>query len=107
MKVGEVFDIILVLCFSAPMKTTLDLPDDLMREVKVLAAQSDRKLKDLLAELIRNGMVRNKKTATTPVLNRVSLPLVDCGKPGEIDLSPEQIDQVLLSQETNSQNEPV
>jgi len=35
------------------MKTTLDLPDDLMSEVKVLAAQSDRKLKDLLAELLQ------------------------------------------------------
>ena len=43
------------------MKTMLDLPDDLMREVKVLAAQSDRKLKDLLAELLQNGMAKSKK----------------------------------------------
>ena len=47
------------------MKTTLDLPDDLMREVKVLAAQSDRKLKDLLAELLQNGMAKSKKRPPT------------------------------------------
>ena len=95
----------MVLCFSASMKTTLDLPDDLMREVKVLAAQSDRKLKDLLAELLRNGMAKSKKTSSGPIRNRISLPLVDCGKPGAIDLSSEQIDQALLEQENASANE--
>ncbi|GEM_PF-1607489 len=39
------------------MKTTLDLPDELMREIKVLAAQNDRKLKDLMTELLREGLV--------------------------------------------------
>ena len=87
------------------MKTTLDLPDDLMREVKVLAAQNDRKLKDLLAELLRNGMAKSKKTSSAPIRNRISLPLVDCGKPGAIDLSSEQIDQALLEQENASANE--
>jgi plasmid stability protein len=28
------------------MKTTLDLPDDIMRRVKIRAASEDRKLKD-------------------------------------------------------------
>ena len=87
------------------MKTTLDLPDDLMREVKVLAAQNDRKLKDLLAELLRNGMSKSKNTSSAPIRNRISLPLVDCGKPGGIDLSSEQIDQALLEQENASANE--
>jgi plasmid stability protein len=38
------------------MKTTLELPDDLMRQVKVRAASSDRKLKDTVEELIRRGL---------------------------------------------------
>ena len=38
------------------MKTTLELPDPLMREVKILAAQSNRKLKDVVAELIETGL---------------------------------------------------
>ena len=38
------------------MKTTLDLPDDLMREVKILAVHEGKKLKDAIAELIRKGI---------------------------------------------------
>lgn len=38
------------------MKTTLELPDELMRAVKVRAAATDRKLKDVVAELIRRGL---------------------------------------------------
>ena len=86
------------------MKTTLDLPDDLMSEVKVLAAQSDRKLKDLLAELLQNGMAKSKKRPP-PHQNGISLPLDDCGKPGAIDLSSEQIDQELLQKENASAND--
>lgn len=38
------------------VKTTLELPDRLMRKVKIRAAQTDRKLKDVVAELITRGM---------------------------------------------------
>ncbi len=38
------------------MKTTLELPDELMRQIKIRAAASDRKLKDTVAELIRRGL---------------------------------------------------
>jgi plasmid stability protein len=38
------------------MKTTLELPDELMRALKVRAAQSDRKLRDVVAELLQRGL---------------------------------------------------
>ena len=38
------------------MKTTLELPDELMRQIKIRAAASDRKLKDTVEELIRRGL---------------------------------------------------
>lgn len=38
------------------MKTTLELPDDLMRAIRVRAACSDRRLKDVVEELLRRGM---------------------------------------------------
>jgi hypothetical protein len=38
------------------VKTTLELPDRLMREVKIRAAQTDRKLKDTIADLIARGL---------------------------------------------------
>lgn len=38
------------------MKTTVELPDELMRSVKIQAARENRKLKDLLAEVIARGL---------------------------------------------------
>ena len=43
------------------MKTTLDLPDDLMRDVKIRAAQEQKKLKDTITELLRKGMAAGQK----------------------------------------------
>jgi plasmid stability protein len=42
------------------MKTTLDLPDELMREVKIRAVHEHKKLKDAIAELLRKGMAAGK-----------------------------------------------
>jgi hypothetical protein len=42
------------------MKTTLDLPDDLMREVKIRAVHEHKKLKDAIAEFIRKGIDASK-----------------------------------------------
>ena len=42
------------------MKTTLDLPDGLMREVKIRAIHEHKKLKDAIAEFIRKGMAAGK-----------------------------------------------
>lgn len=38
------------------MKTTVELPDSLMTEVKILAAREQRKLGELMAELVRAGL---------------------------------------------------
>ena len=44
------------------MKTTLDLPDDLVKRVKILAVHEHKKLKDTIAELIERGMQQRKQT---------------------------------------------
>jgi plasmid stability protein len=46
------------------MKTTLDLPDDLMRAVKIRAVHERKKLKDAIAEFIRKGMAADKVRST-------------------------------------------
>lgn len=46
------------------MKTTLDLPDELMRKVKIRAVHEHKKLKDTIAELIEKGIVAS--TARPP-----------------------------------------
>lgn len=54
------------------MRTTLDLPDALMREVKIRAAQQDRKLKDLVEELIRVGLGQPVRADSSAVSKRAS-----------------------------------
>lgn len=49
------------------MKTTLELPDELMRAVKVQAAATDRKLKDVVAELITRGLQATPPEAEPPL----------------------------------------
>jgi hypothetical protein len=50
------------------MKTTLDLPDDLVRRIKIEAAKSDRKLKDLVAQLLEAGLRASRDGGPTPAL---------------------------------------
>jgi plasmid stability protein len=47
------------------MKTTLDLPDDLVRAVKLRALRQGRKLKEAVAELLRQGLA-SSPAAPTP-----------------------------------------
>ena len=67
-------------CFV--MKTTLELPDHLMREVKVRAAQEGRKLKDLVAELLRLGLDAPLAGASPVVADEESSPFVPDPKTG-------------------------
>ena len=55
------------------MKTTLELPDELMREVKIRAVhEQHKKLKDTVAELIRKGIAADK-SRTAKLLRPVKL----------------------------------
>lgn len=49
------------------MKTTIELPDPLMTEVKILAARERRKLGELMAELVRAGLASRSTKADAPV----------------------------------------
>lgn len=82
------------------MKTTLDLPDDLMRAVKTRAVEENRKLKDTFTDLLRRGLAQERGVRAT-VRRRVKLPLVECAheaRPGE-EMTPERVAEVLLAEE--------
>ena len=89
------------------MKTTLDLPDDLMRAIKIRAVKGNRKLKDEVAYLLRRGLARGPKPRPAD-RGRVRLPLVRCAhaaKPGE-EMTPERVAKVLLDEEAQAAREP-
>lgn len=83
------------------MKTTLDLPDELMRAIKVRAAQQGRKMKDVVTELLRSGLSQTHSGAPIPTPRRVQLPLVHCGGAAtrEQEMTPERVAAALLDQE--------
>lgn len=57
------------------MKTTLDLPEDLVREMKIRAASEGRKLRDVAEEVFRRGLAAPAATAKS-ARHRVRLPLI-------------------------------
>lgn len=79
------------------MKTTLDLPSDLVREIKLRAVHEGGKLKDTVADLLRKGL-RERAAKSSAKPSRVKLPLVQCRRSAA--LTPEQVAAALLKQET-------
>lgn len=76
------------------MRTTLNLPDELMRSVKVRAAQTDRTLTETVTDLLREGLGAPERSQAA---ERVKLPLVRSGVVGKSkDFTPERISEVLL-----------
>jgi plasmid stability protein len=83
------------------MKTTLDLPDELMRALKTMAAQQDRRLKDVIAEVLRRGLAEEQTSSQLPA-RRVRLPMVQCAHPARAgeELTPARVAELLSDDET-------
>jgi plasmid stability protein len=62
------------------MRTTLNLPDALMREIKIRAASTDRRLTDVLTELIRKGLAREALPSDKGVPYRAGFPHIKASK---------------------------
>lgn len=67
------------------MKTTLDLPEDLMREVKLRAVIQRRPLKDLVADMLRQGLgITQSPSTSLPTADSLvqigvnGLPVIKC-----------------------------
>ena len=84
------------------MRTTLDLPDDLMRTVKLRAASEGRKLKDVIAESLRRGLA--EEAPSRPVRHRVALPLIKGGRRASKDqeMTPQRVAQLLTELDAGS-----
>jgi hypothetical protein len=82
------------------MKTTVDLPDELMRAVKIRAVHERRKLKETISDLLRLGLASGSTGAAT-IRRRVRLPLVQCAHRARPDqeVTPERAADVLLREE--------
>jgi len=91
----------------AGVKTTLDLPDELMRAAKIRAANEGRKLKDVVADLIRRGLAEEPK-GVGRVRKRVGLPLIECAhdaRRGQ-EMTPNRIARVLAREDATTARQP-
>ena len=82
------------------MKTTFDLPPDLVREVKLRAIHEGRKLKDMVAEVLQRGLANPVKPAKPRIeIQANGLPVICCGKDAPVSrMTPEEL--LALEQET-------
>lgn len=95
------------------MKTTLDLPDELVRRMKLKAIRDGRKLKEVAAEMIRAGLDASAKSHVRqrPVVlkdKKTGLPVIQCRRaapPGQ-EMTPERVAETLESQEAGWVNDP-
>ena len=86
------------------MKTTIDLPDDLVRKLKIRAAREGRKMKDVAAEYLRKGLAAQAsvKHEARPVIvkdKKTGLPVIQGRGTPKGDLTPERVAQILIDQE--------
>lgn len=83
------------------VKTTFDIPDDLLRAMKMRAVQEGRKFKDVATEVFRRGLAQPAMAANSGGEQRVKLPLIQCRHPAasHAKLTPDQVADVLLKQE--------
>jgi plasmid stability protein len=89
------------------MKTTLDLPDALVKQVKIRAVREGRRLKDAVADLLRKGLAvaaNAEPNDQGPVITRdkkTGLPLIECKQAAAPDeeMTPDRVAAILLAQE--------
>lgn len=88
------------------MKTTIELPDGLVREIKMRAVRRRQKLKDTVAELLRKGLAAADDEPAAPPARvrrdrRTGLPVVECRHPAAAgdEITPDRAAEILLAQD--------
>jgi hypothetical protein len=100
------------------MKTTVDLPDDLVKELKLRAIHEGKKLKDTVADMLRVGLAaprgsggsggsRTKQRAVVRNDRKTGTPVIQCPRaaPRGKELTPDRASQILISREAGSSDD--
>ena len=82
------------------MRTTVDLPDHLLRRAKAAAALDGKSLKAFLKEAVVHELERSveKKIAR----KKVSLPLIPSSRPGTLQLNADDIAHILSREDRHA-----
>jgi len=73
------------------MRTTVDLPDDLFRELKALAARRGTSLKTVIRIAVEGEVRKAEQKAG----RRAKFPILGSAQPGTLNLTNAEIDELL------------
>lgn len=77
------------------MRTTIDIPDNVYRELKIKAAKESTPVRQIVLNGIHKELqTLEKKGAAT---KRFRVPVIRSARPGTLHLTNEQIDDILAS----------
>jgi hypothetical protein len=72
------------------MRTTIDLPDPVFRELKAVAARRGTSLKDIVRKAVEEEIRKTERSAG----RHVKFPLLASKEPGTLDLTNAEIDDL-------------
>jgi predicted DNA-binding ribbon-helix-helix protein len=74
------------------MRTTIELPDELFRELKIVAANQRVTLKALVQRAVENEVIRAR---VQPSKRRLRFPILDSKEPETLNLTNAEIEDLL------------
>jgi len=72
------------------MRTTVDIPDETYRELKILAAREGKPVR----QIVLQGIQRELDGEGRREIRKLKLPLIHSSRPGTLHLTNEQIDEL-------------
>jgi hypothetical protein len=73
------------------MQTMIDIPDETYRALEIKAAQDG----ETVLQIVQRGIQRELDSSETPAIRKLKLPLIHSSRPGTLDLTNEQIDDLI------------
>jgi plasmid stability protein len=71
------------------MRTTIDIPDDTYRELKIKAAREGKPVREIVLRGIQDELEGEKRQ-----VRKLKLPLIHSARPGTLHLTNEEIDEL-------------
>lgn len=90
------------------MKTTVEIPDELMKAIKLRALEEGKKLNEIMRELLSSGLQNKEPKLSKPRIgvDERGFPVILGGKTPKKELTPADISEILIEQEASYQIYP-
>jgi hypothetical protein len=73
------------------MRTTIEISDETYQALEMKASQRG----ETVLQIVQRGIQRELESPVTPAIRKLKLPLIHSSRPGTLDLTNEQIDDII------------